>query len=391
MKKIQKTLFLLLTALAVISIYSSCKKEDLPNGGEPRINYIRITAPESSDSLLVGAGQGQLIAIMGDNLQDAVEIWFNDQRAVLTPTYITKTSIIVGVPSRIPTSINNKLKIVFSNGKELLHDFTLQISKPTISSMLSEFVNAGDVAVIRGDYFYAPLTVTFTGGAVGEIVSLKDEEIQVRVPADAQPGPITIKTNFGETSSDFLFRDNRPKVIDGDPHEGWWGSYLVTNVGANDPAKISGNYYRFKKQTKEWVWDAPEVAGGPASSMPTHNKNVPDAAILKPEDYYLKFEINTLKPFNASRIVINVGLTAPPGSTQPQDAQDNDGYVWNPPYDSKGQWHTITIPFEDVYNSYKVKPVINPDGYWSRILIFGPGSLDGDISFDNLRVVPKKL
>jgi hypothetical protein len=44
-----------------------------------------------------------------------------------------------------------------------------------------------------------------------------------------------------------------------------------------------------------------------------------------------------------------------------------------------------------VYNSYTRKPVVNPNGYWSRILIFGAGDLDADISFDNFRVVPKRL
>ena len=367
---------MLLMAFAVIGIYTSCEKE---NEGEPRISHVRITAPESSDSLLIGAGQGRLIAIMGENLEGATEIWFNDQRAVLTPTYITSTSILVSVPSKIPMDITNKIKIIFSNGYVLQHDFQVQISAPTVDGMISEYVNTGDVAIIRGNYFYAPVTVRFTGGATGEIVSLKDQEIQVRVPAGAQPGPITVKTNFGETESEFWFRDNRNIFISGDPHEGWWGDYLVTNPSANGPAKINGNYYRFTKLVKAWVWEKPEVAGGPASSMPVHTKNIPDAAIIKPEDYNLKFEINTLKPYSANRIIINVALAA----------EDNDAYIWQPPYDSKGQWHTITIPFEDIVKSYKVRPTVNPNGYWTRIHIFGGAELDADIAFDNFRVVPK--
>lgn len=379
MKTIYKTSLALLLGLAVVSLYVSCDKDDLPNNGEPRITYVRITAPESSDSLLIGAGQGSLIAIMGENLQDAVEIWFNDQRATLTPTYITSTSILVTVPNPIPRVVNNILKIIFKNGNVLLHDFEVQISEPLVNNMISEFVNEGDVAIIGGDYFYEPLTVTFTGGAEGEIVSVEDQRIQVKVPAGATPGPITVKTNFGETKSNFWFRDNRNLFISGDPHEGWWGTYLVTSPGASDPAKINGNYYRFKKFVKAWVWDSPEVAGGPASSMPIHTKNVPDAAILKPEDFNLKFEINTIKPYNSNTIKINVGLAS----------EDNDNYVWQPPYDSKGKWHTITIPFEQVVASYKVRPTINPDGYWTRILVFGPGDLDADILFDNFRIVPK--
>lgn len=380
MKAIYKTLMLLLAAFSVVSIYSSCQKDELPNNGEPRVRYVRITRPQSADSLLVGAGQGRLVAIIGENLQDATEVWFNDRQASLTPTYITATSILVRVPEPIPVNITNTLKIVFSNGKVLNHPFEVQISDPLLSSMVSEFVNEGQVATMRGNYFYAPVEVTFTGGAKGEIVSVKDQELQFRVPAGAQPGPITVKTNFGETESDFWFRDNRNIFISSDPYEGWWNaSYVVTNPGPNDPPKINGNYIRVKKSIGAWSWN--EIAGGPAANMPNHSKKIPDAAILKPEDYNLKFEINTIKPYNNSTIRINAGL----------NAEDNDAYQWKPPFDTKGQWHTVVIPFDQVVKSYKVKPTVNPNGYWTRLLIQGPGDLDADIAFDNFRIVPKVL
>jgi hypothetical protein len=380
MKAIHKSLMLLLAAFSVVSIYSSCQKDELPNDGEPRVRYVRVTRAQSSDSLLVGAGQGRLVAIIGENLQDAVEVWFNDRQASLTPTYITATSILVRVPEPIPVDITNMLTIVFANGKLLKHPFEVQISDPLLSSMVSEYVNEGDIATIRGNYFYAPVEVTFTGGAKGEIVSVKDQELQFRVPAGAQPGPITVSTNFGETESDFWFRDNRNIFISSDPYEGWWNSsYVVSNPGPGDPPKINGNYIRVKKSIGAWSWN--EIAGGPATAMPNHSKRVPDAAILKPEDYNVKFEINTIKPYNNSTIRINLAL----------NAEDNNAYQWKPPYDTKGKWETVVIPFETIVASYAVKPTINPNGYWTRLLIQGPGDLDADIAFDNFRIVPKVI
>ncbi len=376
MKSFNKLITILFVALAAGSIFTACKKE--AKTAEPKVNYVRITRPESSDSLLVGAGQGRLIAVMGENLKDAVEIWFNDQRATLNPTFITNTTIIVNVPNPIPRDITNKLKIVFKNGFVLLHDFVVQISEPYVGSMVSEFVSEGNVATIRGDFFYEPLTVTFTGGVTGQLVSVKDQQIEVRVPAGALPGPITVRTNFGETKSNFWFRDNRNIFISSDPYEGWWNaSYVVTAPGATDPPKINGNYIRYRKFTGAWSWN--EVAGGPATAMPVHSKNIPDAALIKPEDYYLKFEVNTVKPYAANLLKINVALSA----------EDNNAYQWKPPYDTKGQWQTVVIPFEDVIGSYAVRPSVNPAGYWSRLLFHGPGDLDADISFDNFRVVPK--
>jgi len=380
MKAINKILLVFLLSIGVASIFISCDKDD-DDSGTPSIDYVRITRPQSSDSLLVGAGQGQLIAIVGKNLQDAVEVWFNDRQARLTPTYITNGSILVSVPNPIPTDITNKMKIIFKNGFILIHDFEVQISEPYIASMVSEFVNDGDIAAIRGDFFYEPLTVTFTGGLTGTIVAVTPQEIQVRVPVGAQPGRIVVKTNFGETKSNFWFRDSRNHFIDSDPYEGWWNSsYVVSNPAAGAPPLISGNYIRFTQQIGSWSWK--ELAGGPASAMPVHSKNIPDAAILKPEDYYFKFEVNTVKPYNANLVKFNFALAN----------EDNDAYKWNPPYDTKGKWQTVVIPLEEVFATYRVRPTVIAAGYWCRILMgHAPGDLDADICFDNLRVVPKVL
>ncbi|MCC8411272.1 glycan-binding surface protein [Mucilaginibacter sp. UR6-1] len=378
MKKIFKALILLIVAALTVSIYSSCSKNDNNDGGTPTISYIRITDPNSSDSLLVSAGQGNLIAIVGTNLQNAREIWFNDRKAIVTTTYVTSTSILVSVPSEIPVDITNKIKIVFSDGKTLEHDFTVSIAEPQISYMDCEYVPAGEIATINGNYFYQPLTVTFTGGAEAEIESITDAVIKVRVPAGAQPGPITVKTNFGETKSDLFFRDNRNIILSSDPFTGWWNaSFVVSSPGPDDPIAINGNYIRVKRVIGAWGWT--EVAGGPPDAMGPISKNIPDAAILKPEDYNLKFEVNTVKPYNNNMIRFNFGLSD----------FNNDAYLWNPPIDTKGKWQTITIPFDEYADSFASPLTVRPNGYYTRILLLGPGELDADISFDNFRVVPK--
>jgi hypothetical protein len=379
MKSIYKILLLVFVTISAGVILSSCEKDEAP--GTPSIRYVRITSPESSDSLLVGAGQGQLIAIVGENLQDAIEVWFNDRKALLTPTYITSSSLLVTVPSQIPIDVTNKLKIIFRNGYELLHNFEVQISEPLINSMVSEFVNEGDVATIRGDYFYEPLTVTFTGGVEGEKVEIDDQMIRVRVPAGALPGPIIIKTNFGETKSNFWFRDNRNLLIHNDPWSGWWGGDLV--VPATDPLAINGNYTRITKAIGAWAWT--EWIGGKEDALSTSH-NLPDEAVLAPEKYNLKFEINTLKPYNGNRIKIMIGQV-----NGPDPNWDSEPYFWEPPFDTKGEWQTVVIPFSEVVAKYKTNWGVRPQGYGVKVWFHGPGAVDADIAFDNLRVVPKEI
>jgi hypothetical protein len=271
------------------------------------------------------------------------------------------------------------MRLVFANGRVLEHDFKLEISEPVISSMLSEYVLEGEIATIRGNYFYEPLQVLFNGGVEGEVVDVTDNSLQVRVPAGAMPGQITVKTNFGETKSDLWFRDNRNIFISSDPFTGWWNeSFVVKTPAAGDPPSINGNYIRVTREISSWSWL--EVAGGPPDAMGDISKNIPDEAILKPENYNLKFEINTLKPYNNNVIKINVGLS--------RDFY-NDAYLWQPPIDTKGQWQTITIPFNEIADSYGSALSVSANGYYTRILFHGPGDLDCDIAFDNFRIVPK--
>lgn len=377
MKSIKKLLLGMLITIGFLSVFNSCEKDD--SEGTPSISYIRITSPESSDSLLASAGQGQLIAIVGNNLQNAVEIWFNDQRALLTPTYISKTSILVAIPSQIPLSVNNTMKLVFKNGFELNHDFKVDISEPVVSMMDVEYVKENEVAVIRGNYFYAPLTVTFTGGVDGQVENLTDQEINVRVPAGAQPGPITVKTNFGETESEFWFRDNRNLLIHNDPWSGWWGETNV--VPGTDPLAINGNFTRITQNIGAWGWT--EWIGGKEDALAT-SKNLPDEAVLNPEKYFMKFEVNTLKPYDGNRIKFMIGQV-----NGPDPNWNNEPYFWEPPFNTEGKWRTVTIPFEDVVAKYTTNWGVRPQGYGVKIWFHGPGSLDADIAFDNLRVVPK--
>lgn len=366
--------------LAVAGISISCSEDDLPNNGEPRIRYIRVTNPEASDSLLVSAGQGQMIAIMGDNLQDAHQLWINDQRAVLNPSFITANAIITRVPSQIPGEITNEMRIVFANGSTLVHDFTVDISEPVLSYMKSEYVAAGDVAIIHGNYFYEPLTVTFAGGVTGELVTIEDEMLEVRVPGGAEPGPVTVTTNFGETVSDFWFRDNRNIIasFDGTTSGLWHGpSYIVSSD--DDIPAINGKFIRMKRDLAPWGWF--ELYVGPSSSdVALELKNIPEDALANPDDYSLKFELNTLKSLTGAAIHMYIGPNMP-------DERGSLNYNWQPNLHTNGAWETITIPWETVYEANN-KFAYNPDGYGISIHFSGPSAVTGDFGLDNMRVVP---
>jgi hypothetical protein len=296
---------------------------------------------------------------------------------------VSKNSILTNVPSKIPTVINNEIRLVNSNGSVYTYHFTVDIGEPLIKGMLCEYVPKGKIATIQGQYFYEPLTVTFAGGVKGTISSIEEDNkvLKVIIPDGALPGPITITSNFGSTISDFWFLDNRNIFVNSDPFKGYSGSeFVVSNPDASAPVAINGNYIRVNKSIGAWQW-TPFAEGSPAD-FGAISKLIPADAILHPNDYFFKFEVNTKKPFNNNAIKFQIAMAD-------GIAADNLAYIWNPPYDTKGEWETVSISFDEVCKKITLK--VSDNGYYVRMLFHGNGALDADMAFDNFRVVPKLL
>lgn len=382
--KFSYIIMFLVIAVSMAGIFTSCSDDD--SGGKPMISYVRVTEPSSSDSLLVAAAQGQMVAIMGRNLQNTVELWFNDQQAVLTTTFITSTSIITRVPSELPEEITNKVKLIFSNGESLLYDFSVDVSEPVVSRMKSEYVNTGEVATFYGDYFYEPLVVTFSGGVEGEIISVEDQVLQVVVPDGVQPGPVTIASNFGVTETDAWFRDDRNIFADfeGPFVNGFWrgGDFVVESDP--DVENVDQKFMRVNKG-QLGAWPYLEVYGGPADGdVAQLTKVIPQEAFIDPGSYSLKFEVNTQETIAGA--VMRLYLGGADGSSF-GDARNNIYYTWQANLNTQGTWETVTIPWEDVYDANQKFPY-NPSGYGMYIYFHGPNAAIYNFAMDNFRVVP---
>jgi hypothetical protein len=208
------------------SFIVSCEKEadDLlsEKDGPVVVNYIRLTDPTKSDSLLTSAFMGSLISIIGDNFGDLKQLYFNDQKAILQPNFITDKVIIVNVPTTVPIEVTDKIRMVFSDGSEYFHDFKVNVPAPVLAGIKSEYAPDGSTIELTGDFFFDP-KVTFPGEIVGEIVSSDKNKIIVTVPSGVEPGFIVVSTKFGKATSKFIFRDDRNTILNFDdkPHVNW--------------------------------------------------------------------------------------------------------------------------------------------------------------------------
>jgi hypothetical protein len=379
--QIKLWLFLFVTIVMGGMITSCTDEDELANSGTPMVSYVRVTRAEASDSLIVKAGQSQMIAIMGQNLAKVREIWINDRQATLVPTFITNTSIITRVPAELPMEISNKMRIIFANGDVLEHPFKVEVSKPVVSYMLSEYVEAGSIATIRGNYFYAPTKVIFTGGVEGVIETLEDTRILVKVPVGAQPGPVTVTTNFGSTESDFWFRDNRNIILGFDGTTGglWTGAGNIKDADTGI-MPINNKFLRMNQKLGEWGWY--ELFVGPTDSdVRLETRNIPAEAFTNPKGYSLKFEINTLELFSGAQFLMHMG----PGDMGSD--RNTKRYTYKPNIDTKKQWETVMIPWEEFWIA-NGRFAYTPTGYGVSFFFSGPNAFTGNFAMDNIRVVP---
>ena len=388
--------------LALGFLVVSCEKDDVTDGidpnadiGNPVVKYIRSTNPEAADSLLVSAFMGSLIAIVGEDLDHTVEIWFNDQKASLTPTYVTNQTIIVNVPSSVPTEVNDKITFVFSNGEEMLYDFKVDVPAPILRSIKCEHVPAGGIAVLEGDFFFAPVEVTFPGEVKGEIVTLEKLKLEVIVPEGATTGNIVISTNFGEVESAFIFRDTMGLFWDFDQLVG--GGWRPGNLASANG--VSGNYAVLSGELGgDWDWkdDFLEIdlwaqaAGRPQG--PLFN-GIPD-------EMALTFEVNVVKEWTGGFMQFIFSQWDNANNSVNTDNTVAKG-LWIP-WEDEGSymtdgWVTVSLPLSEfTYNhegTIENLKLNYPDGCGSlSIFVFGPVPLppnDIEIHVDNFRVVPK--
>ena len=253
--------FIKYTALSAVVLsagcMASCSETDAEQdrGNTPVVKYVRDCDPAKGDSLIVAASLGAKLAFIGDNLGDVQQMWFNDQKVKLNPTMVTSHSIIVDVPNVIPSEVNNLCRLITSTGITVDYPFTISIPAPRLDEMDCEWALPGTNATLKGAYFAddpnVPMTVTFPGGLVADIIDYDQYNLTFKVPEGAVEGPITVSTIYGQGKTSFNYRDTRGMLFDFEP-DGVTGLGLQENkqgwhqpAYGNDENSLDGTYIRF--------------------------------------------------------------------------------------------------------------------------------------------------
>jgi len=413
-------------ALGSLSL-ASCDDDD-EDDATPVVNYIRPTDPNVADSLMERVSMGQTIAIMGSGLSGTHQILFNDQKALVVPTYVTSNCIIVTVPTSSWTVQNDSLTIITNSGKRTQYYLPVNKIQPKITAVSLEYPKAGDEITIKGAGFYQDedqLSVSLPG--IGEVpyTYVSENELKVTVPDGLVKGNIEVSSVYGAGKSAFNMLEDEGILFtfdDGFGFQGWHEPKITTFDGA-----ISGNCLQFGDgaailEDKTWndgqfafeywagSWDDPEVFDQAGQGKALYNA----ADFTNWKNMCLKFEICIPKDkpwtnlsmqimFAGVKVVSlsgNGGNSAGANNTHFQGEtyarahytpwKDNGGS-----FDTDGKWVTVTVPFSSfTYGAETASPektLSSPEDFASLTMFVWDGEKSGVectpiIYIDNIRV-----
>lgn len=403
-------------------------------GGTPTIKYVRLTDPEKSDSLLDKAYMETTVCLVGENLTSIHKLWFNDQPAILNTSLITDHTLIVDIPSKIPSEISNKIFMETRDGELCEYDFTVLVPNPTLSSLKNEWVKVGEEAVLYGRYFVDDasnhIKITMPGNIevpYDNITSLSETEIHFIVPEECEgkSGQLSVTTLYGTARSPFYFHDERGMLFDFDGIsplrlDGWAALPTIT-----DENSLSGGYVQMgdgSQVMNDDTWDDKnffleywagswDIMGFPAYGQGMLLKDLVD--FTNWENMSLKFEmqIPSSNPWNSAAMQIifasaeqlqifnaswdffsgDASLQAPRAMYRPWQS------VANGEYHTNGEWVTVSIPLNSLVYSYDgsatANPVTGPESFGSLQMCVIGGGVRTDkecnpiIRLDNIRAV----
>ena len=415
-------------------VLTACTSLDYPDrlvqtAGLPTVDFIRYA---DKDVIIEQANMEEIICIVGDNLTSVHDIYFNDQPAILNPSYITPKTLVVAVPKNMPVEQTDKIYFYNKAGEVATYDFKVLPPAPKIEGMNNEWALPGETVTIRGSFLFAPVTVEFPGVDPVQATASDGTSVTVAVPEGAQPGKIKVNTDSGTAQSVFMYKDSRGMIFDWDGVYGraegfgwrgvneWSNGYIKHAPGDDDFDALDGNYIVFSDSfdgtpSGSWSEDLCSFdywAGDIDSEAPPVSSFSGVSALLGSyslADLALKFEVC----IPASNPWTCVGLQLMFSSPAFVSASNNNNnyfsddsfprYVWEPwisggSYDTGGKWMTVSFPlseFNKTATGAICGTVFNDSFLHGLSFFLWNGSQEGTagtpvIAIDNIRIAPIK-
>lgn len=218
-KKISSWILFAVLCISQQALFTSCSDDDSSGGGVPEITGVRSCDPTKADSLFTKASPGQVIAIIGHNLNDALKVYINDQPVYFNPNMNTDHSIIVNVPTEkngfkltaFNSDLKDEIRVETTHGT-CTYSFKISAGYPILQRIAASYPReTGDEINVYGLNLTDIENAYFTSMTVEEIEALEGEEIGgTKVPISGlqvvkKERGINSMTNAYETQSQLRF------------------------------------------------------------------------------------------------------------------------------------------------------------------------------------------
>ncbi len=182
MKQFLKLSHILMFAIAATVQLAVTSCNDDEGNGTPVITGVRVCDPEYADSLFSKSAQGQIVAIVGQNLNDATAVYINDQKVSFSTTMNTSHSIIIKVPAETDgfelkafnSALNEEIRVETTHGTAT-YPFQVLAASPVITRIQATYPRkAGDVLNIYGSNLVSIDRIYFTDIAASDLAGVSE-------------------------------------------------------------------------------------------------------------------------------------------------------------------------------------------------------------------------
>ncbi|MDR2824809.1 MAG: glycan-binding surface protein, partial [Prevotellaceae bacterium] len=168
--------------VAVIAFFG-CKDENAINEGLPfQIDRIFLENAQSSvpDRPVEFARQGQTVRLSGSGFVGLQKVLINGEEVYFNPVYISANSMIVSVPSNLPTieaadDVRNTICLIKGNQK-YCYNFEIRSAAPSITNVSHTMAQAGEEITLTGTGLHEVRSVIFPGDIQATVFSSDNEK-----------------------------------------------------------------------------------------------------------------------------------------------------------------------------------------------------------------------
>lgn len=345
------------------------------NNGAPQISAIYDI---DNDSTPVTQGSlGEMVRIVGHNLNDVRSISFSGVEADLSQGYFASDSAFVVIPSR--PNFQGDGNLVYTTGSGSVSvAFPIPVPELQVTGLENEFANAGDTVAILGRYFdiydFGSTSTVTVGGQTATVASSGRDTLKIAIPegvADNSSVTLNWTGPEGDQTVSLPFRPTAHLLYsdfnDASINNGGF-TYAIEDDGnlPSTASRLGHTNIHITGSYSAWSWITLDISA-----------NMIDAGISGSlDDHVLKMEVLT-------------STSHPLTENSPLQMCFNWGgsYTWEPGdglgLNTAGQWRTVTMPLAPMATEG-----ISAPGTWQtlRIVLQPHADYTADFRVANLRI-----